>query len=160
MMGADLSKISVLTRREIEARIVGPLIKAFMEEFDKERTLEIAKRVIRSIARESGAHLARMMGGNSLEHFAKVVDVMSQDNALEQEIIEQDSTRLYVNTTRCRYAEMYRELGISDLGVLLSCSRDFALIEGFNPKIELTRTQTLMEGAPFCDFRFHLDRDE
>ena len=27
---------------------------------------------------------------------------------------------------------------------------------GFNPAIELTRTQTIMEGAPFCDFRFRL----
>jgi N-methylhydantoinase A len=34
-------------------------------------------------------------------------------------------------------------------------TRDFALIEGFNPDIQLTRTQTLMEGAPFCDFQFH-----
>jgi fumarate reductase iron-sulfur subunit len=159
-MGADLSKISILTRREIEARIAGPLIKAFTEEFGKERALEVAKRVIQSIARESGAHLARMMGGNSLEHFAKIANIMSQDNALEQKIIEQSPTRLYIDTTRCRYAEMYRELGIPDLGHLLSCTRDFAMLEGFNPKIKLTRTQTLMEGAPFCDFRFHLDKDE
>jgi hypothetical protein len=32
--------------------------------------------------------------------------------------------------------------------------RDFALVEGFNPKINLTRTQTIMEGADYCDFRF------
>jgi hypothetical protein len=30
-MGADLSRIGILTRREIEARIAGPLIKAFMK---------------------------------------------------------------------------------------------------------------------------------
>ncbi len=32
--------------------------------------------------------------------------------------------------------------------------RDEALIEGFNPEIKLHRTQTIMEGATFCDFRF------
>ncbi len=29
-MGADLSKVSMLTRREIEACIAGPLIRAFI----------------------------------------------------------------------------------------------------------------------------------
>ena len=159
-MGGDLSSVSLLTRREIEARIAGPLIKAFVAEFGKERTLEIAGRVIRSLAMESGVQLARIMGGNSLEHFAKAVERMSQDGALEQDILEQDSTRLYVNTTRCRYAEMYQSLDLLDLGYLLSCGRDFAMVEGFNPKIKLERTQTLMEGAPHCDFRFHLREEK
>lgn len=136
------------------------MIKAFAKEFGKEKTLEIAERVIQAIARESDVQLVRMIGGNSLEHFARIVDLMSHGKALEQEIIDQDSRRLYVNTTGCRYAKMYEELGIPDLGYLFSCSRDFAMIEGFNPRSKLTRTQTLMEGAPFCDFRFHLDPDE
>ncbi len=49
---------------------------------------------------------------------------------------------------------MYRALGLEDLGFSLSCCRDFAVIEGFNPELTLDRTQTLMEGAPCCDFRF------
>jgi predicted hydrocarbon binding protein len=27
------------------------------------------------------------------------------------------------------------------------------MIAGFNPELELTRTQTVMEGASHCDFR-------
>lgn len=49
---------------------------------------------------------------------------------------------------------LYRALGSSELGALLSCNRNFALIEGFNPDGRLTRTQTIMEGATHCDFRF------
>jgi hypothetical protein len=49
---------------------------------------------------------------------------------------------------------MYRALGIPELGALLSCNRDFALIKGFNKDAELKRTQTIMEGAPYCDFHF------
>ena len=33
---------------------------------------------------------------------------------------------------------------------------DAALIVGFNPKIKFTRTQTIMSGAPYCDFRYEL----
>ena len=47
-------------------------------------------------------------------------------------------------------------LGIPEVGALLSCNRDFSLVEGFNPAVKLTRTQTVMEGASHCDFRFEL----
>jgi hypothetical protein len=52
---------------------------------------------------------------------------------------------------------MYRALGIPELGVVLSCGRDFALGEGFNPDLKLTRTQIIMEGAPYCDFRYRTE---
>ena len=42
----------------------------------------------------------------------------------------------------------------ADLGAVLSCNRDYSLIEGFNPEIELVRTQTIMQGAPCCTFRY------
>jgi hypothetical protein len=155
-MGADLSKVAILTRREIEARIAGPLIKAFIEEFGEDKTLKIARGVILSLARESGAQLAIFVGGNSIEHFAKTMPLWRQDDALQFDILEQSINRLSMNVTRCRYAEMYKDLGIPELGYVLSCGRDFAMVEGFNPKIRLNRTQTIMEGADFCDFRFEL----
>jgi hypothetical protein len=52
---------------------------------------------------------------------------------------------------------MYRVLGIQDLGKSLSCGRDFALADGFNPRMKLARTQTIMEGAAFCDFRYGME---
>ena len=64
------------------------------------------------------------------------------------------------DVTRCRYAEMYRDLGYVDLGVIFSCGRDWCFARGFNPDIELTRTQTIMEGAPICDFRYSLKERE
>ena len=60
------------------------------------------------------------------------------------------------DVTRCRYAEMYRSLGMEDLGATLSCNRDGSLIEGFNPNVRFTRTRTIMSGADHCDFRFEI----
>ena len=43
-------------------------------------------------------------------------------------------------------------------------SNDFTLSEGYSSRLHLERTQTLMQGAPFCDFRYTLlprdDREE
>ena len=54
--------------------------------------------------------------------------------------------------TRCKFAELYKELGCADLGAVLSCERDAAFLEGFDENLELVRSETLMEGGTRCDF--------
>ena len=153
-MATEGPELSLLQRREIEARIVGPLLRAVAGEIGPERTLALARRVISDLARQAGADLALRFGEATLETFARSLDLWREGGALEIEMLEQSAERLSFNVTRCRYAEMYRALGLADLGSSLSCQRDFSLVEGFNPAIGLTRTQTLMEGASHCDFRF------
>jgi hypothetical protein len=152
-----LNEIGVLKRREIEARILAPLITAFAAEFGRERVIEIAKRVIVEVARQQGKALADQMGGNTLAHFAGSKDAWVKGGALETQVLQVTDTAYDFNVTRCRYADMYRGLGIPELGSVLSCGRDFALGEGFNQHLKLTRTQTIMEGAPFCDFRYRVE---
>jgi len=151
-----LNEIGVLKRREIEARILAPMIESFAAEFGRERVLAIAKRTIVDIAHRQGRTVAEQMGGDSLAHFVQSKANWSKGDALTQEVLQATDTVYDFNVTRCRYAEMYRALGIAELGVVLSCGRDFAWGEGFNPDLQLTRTQTIMEGAPCCDFRYRL----
>jgi hypothetical protein len=155
-----LNEIGVLKRREIEARILAPVINALAAEVGRERVIEIVKGVIVEIARQQGKALADQAGGNTLAHFAGSKDAWVKGGALETEILQVTDRAYDFNVTRCRYADMYRALGIPELGSVLSCGRDFALGEGFNPGLRLTRTQTIMEGAPFCDFRYRTEPPE
>jgi hypothetical protein len=157
-MDLPKTKLPLIEQREIEVRILGPLIRAFAVELGQERTLAIVKTVIRELARESGGALAAALGATTIEAFALSLDRWSENGALEIDILERSATQLSFNVTRCQYAEMYRALGLADLGGSLSCERDAALVQGFNPDIRLSRTQTIMEGAPFCDFRFRLSQ--
>ena len=154
-----LNRIGVLTRREIEARILSPLLQAFTQELGEQRVLEIVRQTIIQIAQEQGEQLARSMGGDSLAHLSDSLADWKKEDAMQIEVLEQNDQRFSFNVTRCRYAEMYQALGIPELGALLSCNRDQALIKGFNPKARLERTQTIMEGAAFCDFRYTLDHE-
>jgi hypothetical protein len=149
-----LNEIGVLKRREIEARILMPVLERLGAELGQERVFAIAREVIIEVARAQGRELAGQMGGNSLEHFAASMENWKKGDAYRMETLEQTPERFSFNVTRCRYAEMYRSLGLAEVGALLSCNRDFSLVEGFNPDIALTRTQTIMGGAPHCDFRF------
>ncbi len=155
-----LNEIGLLKRREIEARIIGPLIEALGQEFGRERVLAVLRRVIIQVAHQQGAAAAEQAGGKGLRAFVDVRRTWQASGALEIEPLEESERRLAFNVTRCRYAEMYRALGLAELGASLSCNRDFALVEGFNPAIRLQRTQTIMEGAAFCDFRYALDESE
>ncbi len=149
-----MNEVGLLNRREIEARLLIPLIKAFSAELGEERAMDIVRKVIHDIAFQQGMQLAKSIEVNDLEHFAVVQEGWKKDNAIQTEVLEQTARKFSFNVYRCRYAELYEHLGIRELGKMLSCDRDFALIEGYNPKIQLTRTQTIMEGADICDFCF------
>ena len=150
------AKIGVLTRREVEARILAPVIAAMGDEFGREEVLAVMRKTIISIAREQGRELSELMGGNSLKHFAASMEFWIKDDALQMDVLEHTETVFNFNVTRCRYAELYESLGLRELGTTFSCARDFALIEGFNPDVKLTRKQTIMEGAAHCDFRYEI----
>ena len=151
-MSAGTEPISILDRRKIEAQIAGPLIKAFIEEIGEDKALALVRSVIGKLARQSGMDLAKALGGNTMADLARGLTAWAKGDAYEMEGITLSATEYVYNITRCRYAEMYKAIGMADLGVILSCGRDFELISGFNPKMKLTRTKTIMEGWDCCDF--------
>ena len=152
----NLNDVGVLKRREIEARIVAPLLARLGEEFGADRVYELASEVVVQVAQSQGAELASHMGGDGLPHLSASLGNWTADSALEIEVIEQSKEVFAFNVNRCRYADMYRELGLDELGATLSCNRDATLVQGFNPRIEFTRTQTIMGGADHCDFVYRL----
>jgi fumarate reductase iron-sulfur subunit len=155
----DINSVPLIVRREIEALLAAPIIKAFIDRFGREAALQVTQEVISTLARQSGEGLKVISGGNSMDHLQKLWPVFGQGGTLEFELLPSTRTTSGLNVTRCRYAEMYRKHGLQEFGFLLSCGRDFAMMEGFNPKIKFARTQTIMEGAPFCDFRFTLEEE-
>ncbi len=155
-----LNDVGVLKRREIEARIVAPILERLAQEFGQERVRELAAEVIVEVAQAQGATMAEMLGGNDLSVFAGSMEAWTRGGALELDVVDQTDTRFAFNVTRCKYAEMYLELGDADLGARMSCNRDGTMVQGFNPDINFTRTQTIMSGASHCDFVFELPASE
>lgn len=81
----------------------------------------------------------------------------ARDDALAYDVIAQTEDTFAFDVTRCAYAEFYKALGEPELGFLLVCTADFATADGFGPDVRLTRTQTIMQGASHCDFRYRRD---
>ena len=136
------------------------MLNAFRERFGEEETRATAREVITQIARKQGAEMAEFLGKNDLETFAANKDPWRKGGAMDVEELERGETSYSFNVTRCGYADMYRKMGFGDFGDIFSCTRDFEFSTGFNPKIKLSRTQTIMQGASFCNFRYTVDEGE
>lgn len=146
--------VSIIEQRRVEAKLIKALLPAFEAELGVEKTRAILAAVIKRLAREKGAELRVTINGDNLHAFAEAWEPWLRGNTLDMDVIELTGEVYRFNVTRCAYAEMYRELGLAELGFTLSCNRDASLVEGFSDRIEFRRTQTIMEGAPHCDFHY------
>ena len=149
-------KTNLLQCREIESLIAVPLIKGFIREYGVEKAMSRAREVVEGLAYEAGCKAAEEPGSNSLSDLASLMKSWSEGGLLVEDVLEKTESTYFFNVTRCRYAELYEDLGIREFGYTLSCCRDEPFFRGFNPLIKFKRTQTIMEGAPICDFRLSL----
>jgi len=151
-------EITTLQRREIQSPLIACLLNEFIREVGHEKAMEIASTAIQKDAAKAGATMAVKYGGNSIKELLHAIKEMwAEEGALEFTIVEETDQKLSFDVTRCRYAELYDRLGVKEFGFCLSCNRDAPLIQGFNPRMKLLRTQTIMQRAASCDFRIVIE---
>jgi hypothetical protein len=84
--------------------------------------------------------------------FAAGIEQYATGDALEYKVLASDDEHFDIDVTRCAYKETMERMDALDIGHLLVCNLDFAIAE--RAGIELTRSQTCMQGASHCDFRY------
>jgi hypothetical protein len=150
-------KVPVIEQAKIQAQVLVPLVKALQAELGEDRANTIVRRALGVVYRRLGEQWWQAKGTKSLgESMASAFEMFAAGDALDYRVVERSEERFEVDVVGCRYAQFYKELGAPELGFLLVCSADFPMTEGFGPDVELTRTQTIMQGASHCDFRYTL----
>ena len=150
-----MEDLPILELRRIEANIIKPIYDEMVRALGKEQAQEILGRAIIQNAIDHGRSLAERDDVTAdLRGFAALLPQWTRQDALEIDFLAETDRALDFNVTRCRYSEMYREMGLGEIGHLLSCNRDGSFCTGFNPDIKLSRTQSKMAGADHCDFRY------
>lgn len=149
-------KLNRIEKRAIEALAVAPIVQAVAQRLGHKEALALLQEVNEKEAFQRGESIRKQLGIPGIPELVADVATWGLGGVLEMEVIEQTSTTYHFNVTRCPYYEKYRELGLAEYGVAMSCCRDQPFARGFNPHLELERTQTIMEGADFCDFRYFL----
>ncbi|MCW5751113.1 MAG: L-2-amino-thiazoline-4-carboxylic acid hydrolase [Alphaproteobacteria bacterium] len=150
--------LPIIERRRIEAEILKQVYDILRERHGEvEARAVIAAAVRKSSLAQAGEFARRTEGGTSLQSFIDLQALWTAGDALEIEVRERSEKTFAFDVRRCRYAEMYKAMGLGEIGHLLSCNRDGTFCEGYDPKLKLTRTQTIMQGASHCDFRYRYE---
>ena len=151
--------VSVIEQAKIQAQVLVPLVKALQAELGEARANALVRRTLGERYRRYGEQWWRRHGSQDLGRaMAGAFDAFAAGGALDYDVIKQTPDAFEVNVTGCRYAQFYQAMGVPELGFLLTCSADFSLAEGYGAGVQLTRTQTLMQGASHCDFRYALKK--
>jgi hypothetical protein len=152
--------IPIVEQVKIQAQVLIPLVKALQAQLGEEPANAIIRKALGGLYRGYGEKWWRSQGtGDRGETIASAFDRFAAADALAYQVIRKTRDAFDVDVTECRYAKFYKEIGAPELGFLLTCSADFPMAEGFGAGVELTRTQTIMQGASHCDFRYRIKKN-
>jgi hypothetical protein len=155
-MEETLTSIPFIEQTKIQAQVLVPLIKAFQAELGEERANQIVRKTLGDWIRKAAEQMAAQIPGNAIDKVAGAVPYFAAGDAIDVEITKKTDTAFEFNVTGCRYAKFYKELGVPEIGFMLLCNLDYPMTEGFGSDLEFKRTQTIMQGADHCDFRYVL----
>ncbi|SDE01184.1 L-2-amino-thiazoline-4-carboxylic acid hydrolase [Rhodospira trueperi] len=155
-----MTELSNIDRRRIQGEVIKPIYDELLAEIGAERARALLSRAItRSAEAEAKrAAAAEPDGETSMARFTgmfrRVYLDRGLEGGLETTLHSEGADHLDFDVTRCRFVEMYRDLGLGDIADVLSCNRDGTFAEAYDPRIHLDRAQTIAQGAPCCTFRY------
>ena len=152
---SDPTESPIYVQRRVEANILKHVYETLIDSHGE----DVAKKTIADAVRSASVAQAEELSEGvetSMLTFIELMAQWSKGGALETTVLDANEKEFNFDVTRCRYSEMYMEMGLGEIGHLLSCQRDGTFCEGYDSRIRMTRSQTIMQGAPTCTFRFKL----
>jgi hypothetical protein len=147
--------VSLIDRIKIQAEVLLPVYKALEVELGTDRARAIFRDALASEFRQMARDWLQEADGDTMSAFMRFAAYSNADDPLEFVTPDEvDEGEMAFDVTSCQYARFFQELGEPDLGFLLVCSADGPIAEGLG--IGFARTQTIMQGASHCDFRYRL----
>jgi HPt (histidine-containing phosphotransfer) domain-containing protein len=130
-------------------------VRAFQQVCGPE-ALEImrARRLQSSI--DAAAKAGAMASDRSLRSYCRALEQGCRGSQ-EWEKLEDTESRQAYRFTHCLWADVLISMGAADIGLWI-CEADGPAAAAFNPRIRFRRTQTLMQGHPYCDHVYYTEQ--
>ena len=150
--------ISILDEVKFQARVLVPIIRGLRKELGEQYANDIVYNALRESSRSAIQKFGADIQGSPSEKWASFSSAIQTriGNDIDLDWIKQNTSEIEFNITGCRYADLFRQLGEPDLGSVLLCEPDIYVAELGAPEVEFERTQTIMQGAKYCDFRYRV----
>ena len=130
-----------------------PILQNLAKELGEDRVLEALRRISFEDALRAGQDDARHLPCADFAAFNAWAREPSHfwKHVLTFEVVQDTPRAFEVQVTECLWAKTFREMGAADVGYLLICHPDYAYCQGFNPRITMSRSKTLMQGDDYCN---------
>ena len=154
--------ISFLKQAKLQAQVLVPVLRAIRERLGKAEADQLVASALRNWSVEQIRRISASASGKKLDNWQSIwTDVFEKiDDGFELDMLRNDEQAQDFNVTRCPYAEFFNEIDEPELGALLLCEQDVHLADQVGGgAVEFERTQTIMGGAKYCDFRIRMNRD-
>jgi hypothetical protein len=153
------SDITMLDKVKIQAQVLVPVMRALRAELGRDKTDALVRGALREWSKAIFAEIGRDIEGSPYRKFATMntalADVTMQEVSFDMH--RRDKEALEFDITSCRFAEFFRALGEPELGALLICHVDADIADAGGSEVSFSRTQTLMQGASCCNFRYRFE---
>jgi hypothetical protein len=151
--GKPARHVSFFSRRGENS---GTRARALRERIGKQPADELVSTALRQWSRDLNRRTGEAKADGARERWDAIwADLHPRiGNDAESEKLSNDAGAREFNVTRYAYAEFFKGFGAPELSRFLVCDLDFDSAEVGAPQVELKRTQTIMYGAAYCDFRY------
>jgi predicted ArsR family transcriptional regulator len=152
-------KISLLDKTKIQAQVLVPVLRAVRDELGRDKADAIVQQALRDWSKQLFAAIGEDIEGSAKRKWATMHSALAAVTERDVDVTmhRHDKEALEFDVTRCRFAEFFRAVGEPDLGALLVCATDIDIAAAGSREVSFDRTQTLMQGAPSCTFRYKFD---
>lgn len=151
--------ISMLDKVKIQAQVLVPVVRALRTELGRDKADALVKGALRDWSKRLFAEIGKDIEGSPYRKFAAMntalADVTMREVSFDMH--RRDKQALEFDITSCRFAEFFRALGEPELGALLICHVDADIADAGGSEVSFSRTQTLMQGASCCNFRYKFE---
>jgi hypothetical protein len=151
--------ISMLDKTKIQAQVLVPVMRALRAELGRDKADALVKGALRDWSKQIFADIADGIDASPRRKFAAMNTALA--DVTEREVTfdmhRRDKQALEFDIKTCRFAEFFRALGEPELGALLICQTDVDIAEAGGSEVSFSRTQTLMQGASCCNFRYKFE---
>jgi predicted ArsR family transcriptional regulator len=148
--------VDLLSKVKIQAQVLVPLIRALRAELGEAKANALVRDALRDWSAKLFAEIGDGIEATGRKKWAALHNAMGEISTKEVsvEMRRKDREALEFDITSCKFAEFFRALGEPELGGLLMCATDIDIAAAGGEQVSFSRTQTIMQGAAYCNFRY------
>jgi hypothetical protein len=152
-------QLSLLEKTQIQAQVLVPVMRALRDELGREKADALVRDALREWSKALFAGIGNDIEGSPKRKWAVMQSALADftEKEVSFEMLRQDKQAYEFDVTFCRFAQFFRALGEPELGALLVCATDVDIVDAAGSDVSFDRSQTLMQGAPCCTFRYKFE---